>query len=146
MNKPGVIYPGFTTDLGLWGAKSPKPTDIWGELPEITLPCVELGNNTLPDNDVAHKNNLAVSINGNEKNYLESINGYVKNKKITSSVKGSDYPDQLPGDVYQASTYGNAKKKWNNQSSRKEMRALIPYKLGETIAIEIEKYYNGGSD
>lgn len=108
LNKPGVIYPGLTTDLGLWGAKSPKPTDIWGKFPEITSPCIELGTNTKPDNGAAGKNNLAVLSNGD-------VNSY------------------------QVSMYGNAKKKWNNQSSRAEMRALIPYKLGETLAIEIEK-------
>jgi hypothetical protein len=55
------------------------------------------------------------------------------------AAKENDYHVLSNGDVYQATKYGNAKKKWNNQSSRKEMRALIPYKLGEAIAIEIEK-------
>ncbi len=97
LSEPGVIYPGLTTDLGLWGAKSPKPTDIWGELPKITLPLTD-----------------------------------VDSKKNTSGTNNGDV------NSYQAPMYGNAKKKWNNQSSRLEMRALIPYKLGETIAIAIE--------
>ncbi|GAG06112.1 unnamed protein product, partial [marine sediment metagenome] len=48
LNKPGVIYPGLTTDLGLWGAKSPKPTDLWGEFPKITLPSSGTAINTKP--------------------------------------------------------------------------------------------------
>lgn len=78
MNKPGVIYPGITTDLGLWGAKSQKPTDLWGIFPKITSPIIN------PDL-----------------------------KKVTESKKDCRPP-------------------------KAEKRALIPYKLGETIAIEIE--------
>lgn len=79
LNKPGVIYPGSTTDLGFWGSKSKKPTDLWGEFPEITIP--EL----TPD-----------------------IREIIESKK-----------DKRP--------------------TKPELRALIPYKLGETIAIAIEK-------
>jgi hypothetical protein len=104
INEPGAVYGGVKTDFGLWGAKSPKPTDIWGEFPKITL----------PDNIAAR----------NENN-LELDNG------VVSSPKSS-------ADLYQASRYGNAKKSWNNQSSRPEMRALVPYKFGETMAINIE--------
>lgn len=78
MNKPGIIYPGITTDLGLWGAKSKKPTDLWGIFPKITSPFI------VPDL-----------------------------KKVTEIKKDCRPP-------------------------KAEKRALIPYKLGETIAIEIE--------
>lgn len=79
LNKPGVIYPGLTTDLGLWGAKSKKPTDLWGVFPKITTP------ESTPDV-----------------------------KEIMESDK-------------------------DNRPSKPELRAIIPYKLGETIAKAIEK-------
>lgn len=103
LNEPGSIFGGLKTDLGLWGAKSPKPTDIWGLFPEITLPYSVVAQN---------KNNLELNI--------------------------GDVSDLNIGNVYQVSKYGNAKKSWNNQSSRVEMRALIPYKFSESIAIAIE--------
>lgn len=79
LNKPGIIYPGLTTDLGLWGSKSRKPTDLWGVFPKITLP--ELS----PD-----------------------IQMVMESKK-------------------------------DNRPSKPELRAVIPYKLGESIANSIEK-------
>lgn len=78
LNEPGVVYPGLTTDLGLWGSKSKKPTDLWGVFPKITTP------------------NISPDI-----------------KKIMESEK-------------------------DHRSSKPDLRALIPYKLGETLAIEIE--------